>query len=107
MLKKAGIVVAVAASGLLIMTPVASARTAPAQASNNCSFAQSGGSVVQTINGVTVVNAVAPITVPVQALNCNSINLSNVVNTNSGNTTSSSVRTRIENSFNRLFILRR
>ena len=107
MLKKAGIVVAVAASGLLVMTPLASAETAPAQASNTCANTQSAGSITQVINGVAVVSAVAPVTTQTQALNCTSVNLSNLVNVNSGNTTTSSVRTRIENSFNRVFIFRR
>ncbi|WP_214401349.1 hypothetical protein [Pseudonocardia lacus] len=107
MLKKAGIVVAVAASGLLVMTPLAAAETAPTQASNTCSFTQSGGTVTQVINGVTVVNTVAPVTTQTQALNCTAINVSDLVDVNSGNTTTSSVRTRIENSFNRFFIFRR
>ena len=107
MLKKAGIVVAAAASALLIVTPAASAETAPAQASNTCVLSQSGGTVTTIINGLVVVNAVAPVSAPIQAANCTSVNLSNLVNINSGNTTSNSVRTRIVNSFNRAFILGR
>jgi hypothetical protein len=114
-LKKAGIVVAVAATGLLVTTPIASAEAAPAQASNTCSFSQSGGTVTQVLTGgsslIGVGGAVTAIAIPVttqtQALNCTAINVSDVVDVNSGNTTSSSVRTRIQNSFNRTFIFRR
>jgi hypothetical protein len=114
-LKKAGIVVAVAATGLLVTTPIASAAPAPAQASNNCTFTQSGGSFNQTLVGGSsgigvggaVIGVLAPVTAQTQALNCTAINVSDLVDVNSGNTTSSSVRTRIQNSFNRTFIFRR
>jgi hypothetical protein len=113
-LKKAGIVVAVAATGLLVTTPIASAATAPAQVSNNCSSTQSGGTITQVVTGGSgllvggaAAAAAAPVTTQTQALNCTAVNISDLVNANSGNTTSSSVRTRIQNSFNRTFIFRR
>jgi hypothetical protein len=113
-LKKAGIVVAVAATGLLVTTPIASAETAPAQASNSCTSTQSGGTFTQVLTGGSglllggaATGLFAPVTIQTQALNCNAINVSDVVDNNSGNTTSSSVRTRIQNSFNRTFIFRR
>jgi hypothetical protein len=113
-LKKAGIVVAVAATGLLVTTPIASAETAPAQASNTCTSSQSGGTITQVITGGSglllggaATGAIAPVTTQTQALNCTAVNVSDLINVNSGNTTSSSVRTRIQNSFNRTFIFRR
>jgi hypothetical protein len=114
-LKKAGIVVAIAATGLLVTTPIASAETAPAQASNTCTSTQSGGSISQTLVGGSsllgvggaVIGAIAPVTTQTQAGNCTAVNISDLVDSNSGNTTSSSVRNRIQNSFNRAFIFRR
>jgi hypothetical protein len=113
-LKKAATVVACAAAAMLVTTPMASAQTAaPAQASNTCTSTQSGGTITQTLTGGSglvggaVVGTVAPVTTQTQAANCTAVNVSDVVDVNSGNTTTSSVRTRIQNSFNRLFILRR
>ena len=114
-LKKAGIVVAVAATGLLVTTPLASAETAPAQASNNCTSTQSGGTISQTLVGGSsllgvggaVTGVITPTTTQTQAGNCTAVNVSDLVDFNSGNTTSNSVRNRIQSSFNRVFILRR
>jgi hypothetical protein len=104
-LKKAGIVVGIVASGMLALTPLASAEVAaPAQVTNTCSFTQSGPVIVQTVNGITLLPAIAaPITIGTQAGNCIGFSSTTVTNTNSGNTTVNSVRTHISNSFNRSF----
>jgi hypothetical protein len=109
-LKKAGIVVAVTAAGLLAVTPLASAQgAAPAQVSNTCSFTQSGGTINAPATGGSslfgvggaAANVIAPVTAPVQAGNCTAINVSDLFDVNSGNTTTTVNRTRIVNSFNR------
>jgi hypothetical protein len=94
-LKKAGIVLAMAVGGVFAMTPLASAQeAAPAQVSNNCPITQSGS----TITGSPGINV--PVNIPVAAGNCVGISLSNLINVNSGNTTVTSTRTTIRNSFN-------
>ena len=98
MLKKAGIVVALTTAGLLAASPMALAQdAAPAQVSNNCSASQTGPTIVSTGSGVIVI---APVTTQVQAANCIGVNVSDVVDNNSNNTTRTYVRTIIRNSFN-------
>jgi len=115
-LKKAGIVVSMAATGLLVMTPLASAQgvATPAQASNTCTFSQSGGQISQTlVGGSSVVGAggaavgvIAPTTTQTQAANCTAVSVSDVIDVNSNNVDRTSIRTRIENSFNRISAFR-
>ncbi|MCO1657666.1 hypothetical protein [Pseudonocardia humida] len=135
MLKKAGIVVAVAAAGLLSVSPLAFAtdgggdhhhgdrhhhrhHSAPQNIdytnverdnlTNDCSFAQDGPDVATTATGGSsllglgglVANVVAPISAPIQALNCTNIGVSDVIDINSNNTTESRTSTEIEDSGN-------
>jgi hypothetical protein len=102
-LKRAGIVVGVVASGMLAMTPLASAEVAaPAQVSNTCSMSQSGPVILQNISGSLLgLGLIIPVTAQTQAGNCTLVNFSNLINNNSGNTTTNTIRTRIQNSFNR------
>ena len=46
------------------------------------------------------VNAVAPISVPIQALNCTNVGVSDVADLNSNNETRTATRTEVEDSFN-------
>jgi hypothetical protein len=97
-LKKAGIVVALTTAGLFAASPMALAQgSAPAQVSNNCSFSQTGPIIVTSGTGAAVI---APVTIQTQALNCNAVNVSDVVDNNSNNTTRTYTRTIIRNSFN-------
>jgi hypothetical protein len=100
-LKKAGIVVSITAAGMLLASPVAMAQNL----SNNCSLTQSGGQITSVVTGGGVVT-IAPVTTQVSALNCNNVNVSDVVDNNSNNVTVSEVRTRVQNSFNTLVFLR-
>ncbi len=121
MLKKAGIVVAAAATGLLALSPLAFAgehHEAPApvnhtnvesgNVTNDCDFSQEGPQVDQTLTGGNsllgaadlVTGAVAPITAQTQAGNCTNVNVSDVVDSNSNNTDYTVTRNRIEDSFN-------
>jgi hypothetical protein len=108
-LKKAGVVVGMVAGTMLAVTPLASAApAAPVQVSNTCSVSQSAPAVTQTIPAALLgLGIVIPVTIQTSAGNCSNTVVSNVTNTNSGNTTVSSTRTRIQNSFNRGFFFGR
>jgi hypothetical protein len=118
-LKKAGIIT-VAAAGAIALTPFAFANgshhesPAPAEytnveqdnLSNDCEFAQGGPDVDSTATGGTgtvggaAANVVAPISVPVQALNCTNIGVRDVIDSNSNNETRTVESTEVDDSFN-------
>ncbi len=107
MLKKAVIVTAAVATGLLVSSPMAFAQGAPT-VSNTCSFSQSGGTIVQSLTGGSsflgvggaVAGVVTPATVQNQAGNCTNVNFSDLIDFNSNNTTVNRSRTVIQRSFN-------
>jgi hypothetical protein len=130
MLKKAGIVAVAAAAGLLSLSPLAFATEShhqphhpqrPANVdvtniqhdnkSNDCNFAQdggdarssafAGGGLLSILN--PAVSAAAPITANLNALNCNNIDVSRLVNVGSENGNSSDNVSRTENSGNTIF----
>jgi hypothetical protein len=133
MLKKAGIVVATAAAGLLAVSPLAFATGAhhdgphgdhhsrPVNVdytniqkdnlTNDCDFAQSGGrtsgsavggsSLLGILNPVT--QLIAPVTTQLNALNCNNINVSDVIDFDSNNSERTDNRTSIDDSFNQSY----
>ena len=102
MLRKAGIVMAMAVGGVLVMTPLAAAQeAAPAQVSNNCPITQVGSTII----GSPGINA--PVNAPVAAGNCVGVSVSNLINVNSGNTTTTVTRNSIRNSFNWVWLARR
>lgn len=132
MLKKAGIVVAVAAASLVAVSPLAFAteghddhdrghgqhHSAPrdidytnveeGNLSNDCAFGQAGPQVASSATGGSsllgiaglVTDIIAPVTTQTQLLNCNNINVSDVIDFNSNNTDQTSTRTEIEDSGN-------
>jgi hypothetical protein len=111
-LKKTGIIVSVAAAGVLGLGGLAFATTphhdAPSSTTNvqdgnvgnDCAFGQDGPELAQSLTGGDntvgaaglVTGIAAPITAQTQALNCTNISNSSVSNDNSGN----DVRTRTE-----------
>jgi hypothetical protein len=137
MLKKAGIVVAVAAAGLVAVSPLAFAtdghehhghnghdrdhghhHSAPRDVeytnverdnlTNDCAFAQTGPDVDTTATGGSsgllglgglVANVVAPVSAPIQALNCTNIGVSDVIDVNSNNDTRTATSTEVDDSF--------
>jgi hypothetical protein len=135
MLKKAGIVVAAAAAGLLAVSPLAFATTGhdhggrgdhgdrshsqPVNVdytnvsrdnnTNDCNFAQSGGrtsssafaggGLLSILN--PAISAAAPITANLNALNCNNVDVSNILSNNSDNRTNTSTSNDFDRSFNR------
>ena len=121
MLKKAGILVGVAAAGVLALTPFAFAwddEQPPAEVhhtsiqdgnlTNDCEFDQVGPDVTQVLEGGSsvadvgglVTGAVAPITTQTQALNCTNIGISDVIDVDSNNDDTTVTESETEDSFN-------
>ena len=109
MLKKAGIIVAAAATGLLAVSSVAFADTTEGNITNDCAFGNSTGETSQFVDGgsnllASIANLVtgAVVNAPVQtnALNCTNLNVEDVIDQDSNNTTRTLTETEIEDSFN-------
>jgi hypothetical protein len=119
MLKKAAIIAAVATAGALALTPLAFAHDweAPAPSSssiesgnltNDCPISQSGQDITNNLAGGdsflglggAVANVDAPVSAPVAALNCVNLNVEDVIDQNSNNTSSTVDETTIEDSYN-------
>ena len=110
MLKKAGIIVAAAATGLLAVSSVAFADTTEGNITNDCAFGNSTGETSQFVDGgsnllASIANLVtgAVVNVPAQtnALNCTNVQLKDVIDSGSGNTSATVTEREIEDSFNR------
>jgi hypothetical protein len=122
-LKKTGIIVATAAAGLMTVGGLAFATTPhhdePTRANysnveegnvgNDCEFGQQGALVAQDLTGGSggllgvggaVTGAVAPAQVATQALNCTNLNVTDVADIDSGNTTRTMTETEVEDSNN-------
>ena len=108
MLKKAGIIVAAAATGLLAVSSVAFADTTEGNLTNDCAFGNSTGETSQFVDGGNLLASIASlvtgavVNVPAQtnALNCNNLNVEDVIDQDSNNTTRTLTETEIEDSFN-------
>ena len=122
MLKKAGILIGVAAAGVIAITPFAFAGNGHHESSsdvnysnvedgnvtNDCEFGQEGPAIAQDLTGGSsllgaadlVTGAVAPVTTQTQALDCTNINVDDVIDSDSNNETRTSTRTDVEDSFN-------
>jgi hypothetical protein len=121
-LKKAGILAAVAVAGVIAITPFAFAGDHHESSSsdsnysnveennvgNDCEFGQEGPAVAQDLTGGNslaalagpVSGVVAPITAQTQTLDCTNVNLSDVVDQDSNNETRTATRTEVEDSYN-------
>ena len=121
-MKKAGIIVAAAAAGLVALTPFAFANNGHHESSsdvnysnvedgnvtNDCEFGQEGPAIAQDLTGGNslagvagaVTGAVAPITTQTQLGNCTNLNFDDLVDSDSNNETRTSTRTEVEDSFN-------
>ena len=127
MLKKAGIIVATAAAGVLALSPLAFAgekndsdkskdshakvvenNRTEENISNDCQFGNDGGETNQGLfGGSSLLGALAPLTgavanAPIQAntLNCTNVNLEDTIDLDSNNTDTTVQRTWIDESFN-------
>jgi hypothetical protein len=108
-LKKAGIIVAAAATGLLAVSSVAFADTTEGNLTNDCAFGNSTGETSQFVDGGSnllasiaslVTGAVVNVPAQTNALNCNNLNVEDVIDQDSNNTTRTLTETEIEDSFN-------
>jgi hypothetical protein len=109
MLKKAGIIGAVAATGVLALSGLAFADTTSGNIGNDCAFGNTTGETTQGIfGGSSLLSALSPITgiignAPVQnnAGNCTNVQLKDLIDSGSGNTTATVTEREIDDSFNR------
>ena len=109
MLKKAGIIVAAAATGLLAVSSVAFADTTEGNVTNDCAFGNStgetsqmldgGSSILATVAGL-VTGAVANAPVQTNAANCTNLNVTDVVRPGLEQHDPHADRVEIEDSFN-------
>jgi hypothetical protein len=131
-LKKAGIVVATSAAGILAFTPLAFAGSSDHDANkhygkghehskvetndvsegnltNDCAFGNQGGSPTAgalggdngLLGAVSLVTSLATdVTGQLNTLNCNNINVSDLVDNNSNNRRSTESQTHVDDSFN-------
>jgi hypothetical protein len=119
MLKKAAIIAAIATAGALALTPLAFAHDweepAPAvtsieegNLSNDCPISQSGQDITNNLAGGdsflglggAVANIEAPVSAPIAALNCVNLNVEDVIDSNSNNSTTTVEETEVDGSFN-------
>ena len=125
MLKKAGILIGVAAAGVIAITPFAFAgdhhgsshessrdmnysNVESGNVGNDCEFGQAGSQVDQNLVGGNsllaaagaVTGAVAPVDTQTQAANCTNVSLTDLVDSNSNNDTRTSEVTEVDGSFN-------
>jgi hypothetical protein len=107
-LKKAGIIVAVAATGVLAVSSLAFADEESGNLRNDCAFGNAGGSPTSMAEGgntlVSLVETVTSIavdaTTQTNTLNCNNLNIEDVLDQDSNNETKRVDKTMIEDSFN-------
>src|SRR3954454_4077870 len=92
-LKKAGIIVAAVATGVLAVSSVAFADTSTGNLKNDCAFGNAGGSPeagavggssLLSLLGV-VTNAATDVTTQANTLNCNNVNVSDIIDQDSNN----------------------
>ena len=108
MLKKAGIIVAAAAAGVLAVSGLAFADTTSGNVTNDCAFGSQGGSPSAMGDGGTsllgalglVTTAASDITTQANTGNCTNVNVTDLLDDSSNNTSSTTERTSIEDSFN-------
>lgn len=120
MLKKTGIIIAAAAAGVVGLSSLAFATTSsPApqidrtsieqgNLTNDCPLGQDAGTVDQDLAGGSslvgaagaVTGIAAPVQTATQALNCVNLNVTDVIDVDSGNTTETRTKTEVEDSNN-------
>lgn len=108
MLKKAGIIAAVATTGVLALSGIALADTVEGNIGNDCAFGNTTGENSQMLDGgsslLGALGAVAGLitNTPAQTNtgNCTNLNVEDVLDFDSNNTTRERVETEIDDSFN-------
>jgi hypothetical protein len=107
-LKKAGIIVAAVATGVLAVSSLAFADESAGNLKNDCAFGNAGGSPAAIAEGgntlVSLVEAVTSIaadaTTQANTANCNNVNITDIIDQNSNNRAKSTTKTMIDDSFN-------
>ena len=109
MLKKAGIIVAAVATGVLAVSSVAFADTSSGNLKNDCAFGNEGGapeagafggnSLVGDLVGA-VTGAAASVTTQTNTLNCNNVQLKDLVDEGSDNKSITKTDTKVKDSYN-------
>ena len=109
MLKKAGIIVAVAATGVLAVSSFAFADTSKGNVGNDCTFGNASGAARQGITGDqgllgAVAGAFTGLTTNAATQantgNCTNVQLKDLIDNGSGNTTKTVTKRSVEHSFN-------
>jgi hypothetical protein len=107
-LKKAGIIVAAAATGVLALSSLAFADEATGNLSNDCAFGNQGGSPAaiaeqgSSLLGIlgAVASVATDVTTQANTLNCNNVNVEDILDVDSNNEEKTVEKTEIEDSFN-------
>ena len=109
MLKKAGIIVAVAATGVLAVSSFAFADTSKGNVGNACTFGNASGAARQSITGDQgLLGAVAGVftglttnaATQANTGNCTNVQLKDLIDNGSGNTSKTITKREVEHSFN-------
>ena len=108
MLKKAGIVVAVAATGVLAVSSLAFASDSKGNVKNDCAFGNQGGTPTATADqGSSLLGALGAVTAlatdattQTNTGNCTNLNVTDLLDTDSNNRMDSTSKTRVEDSYN-------
>ena len=108
-LKKVGIIVAAAATGVLAVSSLAFASESTGNLKNDCAFGNAGGtpeasavggsSLVGDLAGV-ITSAASSVTTQANTANCNNLNITDVFDQDSNNKSKETTKTMIEDSFN-------
>src|SRR3954471_2055766 len=109
-LKKAGIIVAAVATGVLAVSSVAFADTSSGNLKNDCAFGNEGGAPAagavggSSLLGAGLVGAVtsaaSSITSQANTLNCNNVQLKDLVDQGSNNKDTTKTDTKVKGSYN-------
>ena len=107
MLKKAGIIVAAVATGVLAVSSLAFADTSTGNLKNDCAFGNAGGAPRPARSAATawwatwrVVTGAASITTQTNTRNCNNVQLKDLLDQGSNNKSKTKVEREVEDSFN-------
>ena len=108
MLKKAGIIVAAVATGVLAVSSLAFADTSEGNLKNDCAFGNEGGSpeaaalggssLVGLVGAVT--SAASDVTSQANTLNCTNLQVKDLVDSGSNNKSDTKTETTVEDSNN-------
>ena len=109
MLKKAGIIVATVATGVLAVSSFAFADESHGNLKNDCAFGNQGGSPAaladqgdSLLGGLigAVTSAATDASTQANTANCNNVNITDILDQDSNNRTKSTDKTMVEHSFN-------